>query len=213
MSCDIGFGVATGRSIDSAVQIIKEINFIMPDVIISSVGSEIYYRSGEDYIYSTSWEAHIKNSWRPDKIKELLFNIPYLKMQSPENLRDYKVSYNFEGEENNIEQVRELLRVNKIKCNLILSHNIFVDLLPYRASKGRAVRYLSYRWNIPLDSILVGGDSGNDEDMLTGELLGIVVENHSRELGKLKGRRRVYFAENKYAAGITEGIKYYNFVD
>jgi len=213
MSCDIGFGAATGRSIDSAVQIMKEINFIMPDVIISSVGSEIYYRSGEDYVYSTSWEAHIKNSWRPDKIKELLFNIPYLKMQSPENLRDYKVSYNFEGEENNIEQVRELLRVNKIKCNLILSHNIFVDLLPYRASKGRAVRYLSYRWNIPLDSILVGGDSGNDEDMLTGELLGIVVENHSRELGKLKGRRRVYFAENKYAAGITEGIKYYNFVD
>jgi sucrose-phosphate synthase len=213
MSSDIGFGVATGRTIDSAVEILKKIGFVMPDIIISSVGSEIYYRSGEEYIYSTSWESHIRNAWRPEKIKELLLNIPYLEMQPKENIREFKVSYNLLGQKKSIDGVRELLRANKIKCNLIISHNIFVDLLPYRASKGRAIRYLSYRWNIPLDSILVSGDSGNDEDMLTGELLGIVVGNHSRELEKLKGRRRIYFAQNNFAAGVIEGINYYNFLE
>jgi sucrose-phosphate synthase len=212
MNSDIGFGVATGRTIDSAVEVLKEIDFLMPDVIISSVGSEIYYRSEAEYVYSTSWESHIKNSWRPDKLKELLFNVPYLEMQPPENLRDYKVSYNLNSEEKSIDSTRELLRANKIKCNLIVSHNMFVDLLPYRASKGRAIRYLSYRWNIPLDSILVGGDSGNDEDMLKGELLGVVVANHSKELSKLQGRRRIYFAEKRCAAGVIEGINYYNFL-
>ena len=85
-----------------------------------------------------------------------------------------------------------------------------MDVLPARASKGRAVRYLSYRWNIPYDSILVAGDSGNDEDMLSGELLGVVVANHSEELERLRGRRKIYFADQPYAAGIIEGINYYN---
>jgi len=213
LSSDIGFGVATGRTINSAIEILNELDFLMPDVIISSVGSEIYYRSGEEYIYSTSWAAHIKNSWNPERIKELLKNLPSITMQVPENQREFKVSYDLVGDLEDIEDLKELLRVDKIKANLIVSHNTYIDLLPFRASKGRAIRYLSYRWNIPLDSILVGGDSGNDEDMLTGDLLGIVVANYTKELEALKGRRRIYFAKNKFAAGIIEGIKYYNFLN
>ena len=210
-SGEIGFGVATGRSIDSAINILSEINFLMPDFIISSVGSEIYYRSNEEYVYSTSWASHIKNSWKPDKIKELLKSFSFLEMQVPENQREFKVSYNLNGNLNLIDDAKDLLRANKIKTNLIVSHNAYVDLLPFRASKGRAIRYLSYKWNIPLDSILVGGDSGNDEDMLTGELLGIVVANYTKELEKLRGRRRIYFAANKHAGGIIEGIEFYKF--
>ncbi|MBL1215516.1 MAG: HAD-IIB family hydrolase [Ignavibacteriae bacterium] len=211
MDSSIGFGVATGRTIDSAISILTEIDLIMPDVIISSVGSEIYYRSGEEYIYSTSWAAHIKNAWKPKKIKELLSSVEGIEMQVPENQRDFKISYNLIGEIGAIEEARELLRSNKIKTNLIVSHDTYIDLLPFRASKGRAIRYLSYRWNIPLDSILVGGDSGNDEDMLTGELFGVVVANHTKELDKLKGRRRIYFADSKFANGIIEGLDHYKF--
>ena len=109
--------------------------------------------------------------------------------------------------------IYNVLEKNKIKTNVIASHNAYLDFLPFRASKGRAIRYLSYRWNIPLDSILVAGDSGNDEDMLIGELLGVVVANHSDELSKLKGRRRIYFAEKSHAAGVIEGINYYQFLD
>ncbi len=210
---EVGFGVATGRTIKSAIEILKEIDFILPEVIISSVGSEIYYRSGDEYVYSTSWASHIKNSWKPEEIKSLLENLPSITMQVPENQRDFKVSYNFVGAEEDIDEIKELLRVNKIKANLIVSHNAYIDILPFRASKGRAIRYLSYRWNIPLDSILVGGDSGNDEDMLTGELLGVVVANYTKELEPLKGRRRIYFAKNKFAAGVLEGIDHYKFLN
>ncbi len=211
MDSSIGFGVATGRTIDSAISILTEINFVMPDVIISSVGSEIYYRSGEEYIYSTSWASHIKNAWKPKKIIELLHSLKGIEMQVAENQREFKVSYNLIGELSEIEEARELLRSNKIKTNLIFSHGTYIDLMPFRASKGRAIRYLSYRWNIPLDSILVGGDSGNDEDMLTGELLGVIVANHTKELEKLKGRRRVYFANNTFASGVIEGLEHYKF--
>ncbi len=103
-------------------------------------------------------------------------------MQVPENQRKFKISYNLIG---NIEQVNiisQKIRNKKIKANLIISHNKFIDILPYRASKGRAIRFLGYKWNIQYENILVAGDSGNDEDMLRGELLGIVVGNHTEEL-------------------------------
>ena len=184
----------------------------MPDVIISSVGSEIYYRNDDEYVYSTSWDSHIRISWMPYKIMDLLKPFDFMELQDEEGQRKYKVSYNLLGSTEDLNKASELLRRNKIKTNMILSHNMYVDFLPYRASKGRAIRYLSYRWNIPLDSILVAGDSGNDEDMLTGELYGVVVANHTKELEKLKGRRRIFFASREYANGVIEGIEHFNFL-
>ena len=57
------------------------------------------------------------------------------------------------------------------------------------------------------------GDSGNDAGMLLGRTLGVVVGNHSSELNRLKDLPRIYFAEAAHAAGILEGIHYYNFLD
>jgi sucrose-phosphate synthase len=208
----IGVGIVTGRTIDSTVDFINETGFIRPDVIISSVGTEIYFKDGNNYEYSKNWETHISNSWKPDLIRRILWGLTNLEIQSPESQRKFKVSYSLTGANEKVMEVKNLLIENRIKTNLIYSHNSFIDLLPYRASKGRAIRYLSYCWNIPLENILTCGDSGNDEDMLTGELLGVVVANYSPELEKLKGRRRIYFAKTPYAEGVIEGINYYNFI-
>lgn len=210
----IGFAVATGRTIDSAVAVLKEHNFVLPDIIISSVGSEIYYkRKDTDYFYSTGWEAHISHLWKQNKIIELLDGFDFLQLQENDAQRKFKISYYHEADEKQLNSVRKILINNNIKANFIVSHKKYIDLLPYRASKGRAVRYLAYRWNIPHENILVAGDSGNDEDMLRGEMLGIVVGQHSDELKKLKGRRRIYFAEEKATGGILEGAYYYNFFE
>ena len=209
----IGFGVATGRTIDSAKNVLKENNFVLPDLIISSVGSEIYYRDHEDYILSTGWKAHISQGWKREQIFNALSQFDFLEYQEEDTQRDFKVSYYIDNAENNYKKVVDWLVKNKVKANCILSHKNYLDILPARASKGRAVRYIAYRWNINHNNILVAGDSGNDEDMLTGELLGVVVGNHGDELKKLKGRRRIYFAEAERADGIIEGINYYNFIE
>jgi sucrose-phosphate synthase len=209
---NIGIGVATGRTIVSAVNKLKEIGFVMPDFIISSVGSEMYYKNVDEYVYSQSWDKHISAAWKPHEILPLLSNLNFIKLQVPENQRKYKISYNLVGKIHKIKIISQRIRQKKIKANLILSHDAFVDILPYRASKGRAIRFLGYKWNIPYENILVAGDSGNDEDMLRGELLGIVVGNHTDELSNLKGRRKIYFAEGKHAAGVIEGIDFYNFL-
>jgi sucrose-phosphate synthase len=88
-----------------------------------------------------------------------------------------------------------------------------LDILPYRASKGKAIRYLGYQWEISLKNFLVCGDSGNDEEMLRGEPKAVVVGNYSQELENLRDSRNIYFAEAPCAGGIIEGLKHYRFIE
>jgi sucrose-phosphate synthase len=88
---------------------------------------------------------------------------------------------------------------------------MFLDVLPYHASKGYAVRYLKNRWGLAAQHVLVAGDSGNDAEMLRMADCGVVVANYSRELRTLRGREGIYFARSGYARGILEGIRHFGF--
>ncbi len=210
---NIGFAVATGRTVKSAVAILGENKVPIPDVIISSVGTEIYYNYNSKLIYSKGWDAHISHQWKRDKLKDCLSKFDSIRLQEEETQREFKLSYFMEESDELLLEIKEELDRIKLRVNIIYSKGQYLDILPYRASKGKAIRYLAYRWNFPFENILVAGDSGNDEEMLKGELLGVVVSNYSHELEYLKGKRKIYFANKSFAGGIIEGIKYYNFLD
>lgn len=111
-----------------------------------------------------------------------------------------------------ISELRETLRFNGYPCEVIISHDKFVDVLPIRASKGKAIRYLMARNNIKFDQIITAGDSGNDFDMLSGLNRSIIVGNYQQELKSLKHKNHVYIAHDKYANGIIEGLKHYQII-
>jgi sucrose-phosphate synthase len=207
----IGFGVATGRTVDSAIAHLKENGVHPPDIIISSVGAELYY--GKNIQYAKGWETHISAKWDREKIVNTLERLPFLAYQEEATQRQFKVSYDMGPGKDRLPKIHEQLLRNKCRYTLIYSHNKYVDILPYRASKGKALRYLSYKWEIPLNNFLVCGDSGNDEEMLRGDPLAVVVGNYSPELERLKGQRNIYFANQKYAGGILEAIRHYKFLE
>lgn len=206
------FGIATGRSLESALAILRKHQVSVPDVLITSVGSEIHY--GKKLVADDGWTAHIRHLWRRDALSEALAQLPGLYLQAAENQREFKLSYlAYPGEMPEVEEIHAYLRARKLHAQLIYSHEEFLDVLPIRASKGHAIRYLAYKWGLPLDHFLVAGDSGNDTEMLIGETRAIVVGNHSPELEVLKNREQIYFASQHYAAGILEGLKHYGFAD
>ena len=207
----IAFGVATGRTIDSACNHLKKHGIYPPDVIISSVGSEIYY--GKHLHYGKGWETHISAKWNRDSIVDLLKKFPFLTYQNQKTQTRFKIGYEMEPAKDRLAMIHEHLLQNNCRYTLVYSQDKYLDILPYRASKGKAIRYLSYKWEIPLKNFLVCGDSGNDEEMLRGEPLAAVVGNYSPELKKLKGRKNIYFAKEKYAGGILEAIGRYNFIE
>jgi sucrose-phosphate synthase len=59
----IGFGVATGRTADSARSDFKKVPDPHPDVIICSVGSALFY--GRRKKPSPGWASHISNPMEP----------------------------------------------------------------------------------------------------------------------------------------------------
>ncbi|MBW1699512.1 MAG: HAD-IIB family hydrolase [Deltaproteobacteria bacterium] len=205
----MGFGVATGRTIESAIKHLAAFNIPVPDVLITSVGAEIYY--GQNLHPGKGWETHISKNWDRRKIKRLLDTFDFLEYQEDTTQRKFKVSYFMKPSKDRLAMIHHLLLKKRCKYNLIYSHQKFLDILPQRASKGKAIRYLSYKWEIPLRNFLVCGDSGNDEEMLRGEPMAAVVGNYSEELENLRGRKKIYFAEKPCSGGILEAIDFYKF--
>ncbi len=208
----LGFGVATGRTLESAVQLFKELDLMMPDLFITSVGAEIYY--GRTCVADRGWQTHISKRWNREKIKNILDAYDFLSYQEEETQRACKISYYMAPAKDRVPMVCDVLIQNKCHCNVIYSNDKYLDILPARASKGRAVRYLSYKWDIPLENILVCGDSGNDEEMLTSSTCpGVVVSNYRPELEKLRGRRRIWFSSRSHAGGIIDGLRHYQLME
>ena len=207
----IGFGIATGRTLQSALEMVSELNLPIPDLLDTSVGTELYY--GEDLTPDYSWRKQIDYHWQPEEIRNVLDNIEGLFPQEEEKQSKFKISYEYDSEVAPRERrIHRLLREAGLQANVITSLGMFLDVIPVRGGSENSMRHLLYRWGFPPEHVLVAGDSGNDAGMLKGRTLGVVVGNHSPEMDKLRKWPRIYFAQAHHARGIIEGIHYYQFL-
>jgi sucrose-phosphate synthase len=206
----VGFVIATGRTLESALKILRQWGVPPPDLLITAVGSQIWL--GHDLSLDQGWQHHINHDWQPEALRKVMATFEGIELQPASEQLPFKISYHIDPRRApTLAQIRAQLRRHDLHCKVIYSHQQFLDLLPVRASKGLAIRYLALRWGIEIGKLLVAGDSGNDIEMLRGETLGVVVGNHSSELARLRGESRIYFAQQCYAAGVLEGIEHYQF--
>ena len=205
------FGIATGRRLDSVLAILKKHRIPMPDILITSLGTEIYF--APQLIADIAWAYHIDHLWMPQALRRILGGLPGLTPQPKNEQSRFKISYYYDNHAAPpMEEILTLLRQQELPVNPTLSFGQFLDIVPARASKGQALRYIARQWNIPLERILVTGGSGGDEDMLRGNTLGVVVANrHCEELSILGDTEHVYFAEGAHAWGILEAVEHYDF--
>jgi sucrose-phosphate synthase len=208
----IGFGIATGRRLDSVLSLIDELGLPRPDLIDTDCGTQLHY--GEDLVPDRSWQQQIGYAWQPDEIRKVLDELPGFFPQDDEKQSDYKVSYDIDAKQApSTTQIKKILREAGLRARVILSLGMYLDVIPVRGGSDLSMRHVLWKWGFAPERVLVAGDSGNDVGMLLGRTLGVVVANHSKELNRLRNRPRVYFAKSSHAAGILEGIEYYNFLD
>jgi len=182
-----------------------------PDIFITSLGTRIQY--GQALTDDDVWADHIDYDWSVRRIRQSLARLPGLIPQDQRQQTPFKISYYYD-EQNapSLDEFNTLLRQQEITANVVMSFGQFLDVIPARASKGQALRYVAQRLEIPLEQILVAGGSGADEDMMRGNTLAVVVANrHHEELSLLPSRDRIYFAQGSYAAGIVEAVEHYDF--
>lgn len=208
----MAFALASGRNLTLIKKIIDEKKFPLPDFIICSVGTEIYYTNGTDYILDKGWAKFLSGRWKRDEIVKKLNTIKWITLQEEEAQNPYKISYYYKKEDYNHEELIEVLGAEWYKVNIIPSHGQFLDFIPKRASKGNAIKFLCRKWDIPMSSVIAAGDSGNDIDMFRGAVKGIIVGNRSSELSDYKTSKGIYVAKNAAASGILEGLKHYKLI-
>ena len=73
----VGFGVATGRRLDSAMELIEELGLPRPDLIDTDVGTQLHY--GENLTPDRSWRKQIGYAWKPDEVRKALKDVPGLR--------------------------------------------------------------------------------------------------------------------------------------
>ena len=207
----VSFGIVTGRRIDSALALIKKHRIPTPDVLITSLGTRIHYR--QDLTEDDYWAEHIDHHWNQQQVRRVLDQLPGVVLQPKPQQSAFKLSYYIDPKTApSVDEIVALIRQRELTANVVSSFGQFLDVIPARASKGQALRYVSQRLDIPLEHILAAGGSGADEDMLRGNTLAVVVANrHHEELSQLVDQERIYFAGQPYAAGILEAIEHYDF--
>lgn len=205
------FGVATGRSFHSAMAILEQRHAPRPQVMITSVGSEIYHLdpNGTTYTADAEWRAVVQRGWSPDAVSRALRGVSGIVPQAPLEQRAFKLSYFSDGDREVTARVRRRLEAAGLRCSVIHSHGRYLDILPVRASKGTAVDFVRRRHGLPESAVFVAGDSGNDIEMLRTIPQAIIVGNFSDDLANLPALRHSYVARETHARGVIEGVLHF----
>ncbi|WP_062012762.1 HAD-IIB family hydrolase [Aureimonas sp. AU4] len=207
----LAFGVATGRSFHSAMAILEQQEAPRPQVMITSVGSEIYHLgpNGTTYGADRSWEALVSRGWERERVAETLEDMPGIRPQAALEQRRHKLSYFSDGDPETAARVHARLERAGLRCSVIHSHGRYLDILPLRASKGTAVNWVRRLYGLGREAVFVAGDSGNDIEMLRAIPQAIIVGNFSDGLPELPGLGHTYVARATHARGIIEGVAHF----
>lgn len=213
MGMGSSYALASGRNLELIKEVLEEYDMPKPEFVISSVGTEIFYPDLKgNYVPDKGWISYLNGRWKRDQILSILKQVKWLKLQGNDSQRDFKISFYYEKNKYDESELQRILGSHWYQLNVIVSHGEFLDVLPKRASKGNAIKFLSHKWSIPLRNVYAFGDSGNDVDMFRGAVNGVVVGNRSEELKDLKPRKNLYLAKEPAAKGILEGLRHFKVI-
>ncbi|MGR3512123.1 MAG: HAD-IIB family hydrolase [Paracoccaceae bacterium] len=200
---DMGFVVATGRSISEARLVLTDWDLPMPRWIIASVGTEIWHRdSAGAYRRDQAFAERIVQGWQPDLIRAVLTSAG-ARMQPAYTQRAAKVSAF--GDPAEARRISGLLRDKGVRARMIASHERFIDILPVTAGKARAAAWLTRHLGLGSVDCIAAGDSGNDRDLLLWAGAAILPSNALPELDGIEGPG-ILRTRAAHADGVVEGL-------
>ena len=205
----LAFGVATGRSFHSAMAVLEQQESPRPQVMITSVGSEIYHldANGVTYTADAVWRRAIAADWDRAGVHAALRDLDGLVPQGPLEQRALKLSYF--GDAAAARRVHARLDEAGLPARVIHSHGRYLDVLPAAASKGTAVDHVRALYALPEHAVFVAGDSGNDIEMLRVRTQAIIVANYSDDLASNAALKHSYVARRTHARGVIEGVSHF----
>jgi len=204
-------GILTGRSIKSAKYQYSQLNLIPPSVWICRAGTEIYY--GDEEKSDILWQDSISVDWDRVGVTKALSDLKnYFVLQSLEQQGPFKVSYLLkEPCEGLLPLVRKRLRQSKCSASPHLRCHWYLDIVPLRASRSEAIRFLTLRWGLSLHQVLVVASEQGDGELIKGLTTVVVPVEHDPSLEALRSHQRVFFS-SVARDGVVDGLKHFRFL-
>ncbi|MCM3357157.1 HAD-IIB family hydrolase [Psychrobacillus sp. MER TA 171] len=197
----------TGRHRQSAIELMKEANIPVPSILISDVGTGIYI--GKDLKPDEQWNLLMKKNWNPEAIKKIASNYPTIVQQKLPN--ESRISYTVQEDEASVKKFKQELLEANISHKFIFSSGRDIDILPENSGKGSALTYVIEKYVDDNASILIAGDSGNDEEMISLGYPSVIVANAQPELMDIQDHPQLFRATKNCAGGIHEAwLHFYN---
>jgi len=232
---ELTLAYVSGRHKGLLLEAIHDYDLPVPDYAIGDVGTTLYEIHNNEWQPWEAWEEEIAPDWagrRHDELAALFEDIGTLTLQEPEKQNTFKLSYYAPMDTDHGALLAEMdarLKRLDIRTSLIWSidearHVGLLDILPRRATKYHAIRFLMARKGFDEGNTVFAGDSGNDLPALTSGLQAVLVHNARQEVREeaLRSVReqglaeRLYLARGNlmemngnYAAGVLEGLVHF----
>jgi sucrose-6F-phosphate phosphohydrolase len=184
-----------------------------PDYLIGGVGTQVFEVKTKKLFEDFS--ATLQAGWDRGKVESLVSAFPGIKRQPDEFQHDFKSSWFLErAHRDDLSRLAARLAEGGLDVNLVYSSLRDLDVLPKNATKGSALAWLAQKLGIPLEQVLVAGDTGNDSSMfrLPG-VKGIVVDNAQPELFEAVVDIPVYCSRKVLADGVIDGLRNFGVID
>lgn len=232
---EIVLAYVSGRHKTLLEEAIHDYDLPLPQFAIGDVGTTIYEVAGGRWHRWRAWTEEIAPDWNGrthDELQAWLSDVPELRLQEQEKQHTFKLSYYAAADLDPhplLATIRRRLSGHSVRAELIwsideVSRIGLLDILPKRANKLHAIRFLMARHGFDKTDTLFAGDSGNDLPVLTGGLQAVLVRNATEavrreaiDLAKKNGyENRLYLARGdflsmngNYAAGVLEGLAHF----
>ena len=216
----------TGRHRELIEEAICKFDLPLPAYAIGDVGASIYEVTHEGWHLLPDWQSQLQECWSESQVEELkkrLQQLSALRLQEPSKLRQFKVSF-YANVDARFQQLMSDVENYAAQCNLsanlIWSHDQetgdgLLDILPKRANKLTAIRYLMDRLKFEVQDTLFAGDSGNDMQVFRSMIPSVIVANAEEDIKQCAMRDNaspIYVASGaldglngNYCSGIVEG--------
>jgi sucrose-6F-phosphate phosphohydrolase len=232
---EIHIAYVSGRDKNLIQEAITEYDLPFPEYAVGDVGTTIYELTGNNWTPWEDWFREIAKDWNgleSEDLTGILKGFDNLKLQEPEKQNRFKLSYYADKNANGrqlVDQIQAYLSKQKLSSRIIWSvdeqrNSGLVDILPQRASKLHAIRYLMDQKGYRKSKVVFCGDSGNDLNVLTSDIRAVLVKNASEDVrlealeSVVKNGRAetLYMAKGdfmgmngNYTAGVLEGLAHF----
>jgi len=232
---ELTLAYVSGRHKGLLLEAIQTYDLPVPDYAIGDVGTTLYEIHHDEWRAWPAWDEEIAPDWAGylhDELAALFEDIGDLTLQEAEKQNTFKLSYYAPMDTDHDMLLAEMatrLKPRCIRASLIWSidearHIGLLDVLPQRATKYHATRFLMAHKGFDTGNTVFAGDSGNDLPALTSGLQAVLVRNARREVRE-EALRKVrekgiahclYLAHGNflgmngnYAAGVLEGLAHF----